>query len=588
MHRRQFLISTAALAGAMSAGPMLSRCTAHSKKPNILLILTDDQGWGDITSHNNPRVHTPTMDRLAAEGARFDRFYVSPVCAPTRASLLTGRYHPRTGVHGVTRGRETMREDEVTIAEILKKNGYATGAFGKWHNGAHYPQHPNGQGFDEFVGFCAGHWNNYFSTKLERNGVEFTSEGYIADYLTDQAIRFIKKNKNNPFFCYVPYNPPHSPFQAPDNYFDKYKAQGLNDELACVYAMCENLDDNIARLLDTLRDNDLTDDTIVIFITDNGPNTDRYNGDMRGRKGSPHEGGSRVPCFIRWPGHIEPGTVITPITAHIDILPTLVDMLDLPTPQTRPLDGVSLAPLLANPTAPWPDRMIFGKWNQAGYVRTPRYRLIAYPNGIELYDMKNDPGEKRDLANEKPDIAQQLKAAYDAWWQDVIRDGFDPIPTAIGYEQAPKVVLPGHEAFLLPEVGRGISYQDKYGWANDWITNWTSTEAYPQWPVKIVRDGDYEVSIDYVCAPENVGVRFRVVLGEASIGGTITEAHNPPHLPSPDRVTRKEVYEKEWKRLTLGQVKLQRGIADLKIVLESIPGRQAMDVKAVRVRLLQK
>ena len=586
MQRRQFLKSVAAFAGAVSCGSLLSNCATKAGKPNVLLILTDDQGWGDVTSHNNPRVHTPTMDRLAAEGARFDRFYVSPVCAPTRASLLSGRYHPRTGVHGVTRDYETMRADEVTIAEILKQNGYATAAFGKWHNGAHYPQNPNGQGFDEFVGFCAGHWNNYFSTKLERNGVEFKSKGYIADYLTDEAIRFIEKNKEKPFFCYVPYNPPHSPFQAPDAYFEKYKAQGMDDELACVYAMCENLDDNIARLLDTLREQRLTDNTIVLFITDNGPNTDRYNGDMRGRKGSPHEGGSRVPCFIRWPEHIKPGEVIKPIAAHIDILPTLVELLALPKPETKPLDGVSLAPLLADPNAEWPDRMLFGKWSRAGSVRTQRYRLIVAPDGVELYDMQNDPGEQTDISVSAPDVTKKLKDAYDAWWTDVSKDGFDPIPTSIGYDEMPEVVLSGHEAFLYPKIGDGISYHGKAGWANDWVTNWTSTKAYPHWPIEIVRDGDYEVSIDYVCAPENVGVRFRVEIGKASIGGHITEPHNPPHLPSPDRVKRKEVYEKEWKRLTLGTVRLARGKADLKIILDSIPGKQAMDVKAVRVKKL--
>ena len=561
-------------------------CATKIKKPNVLLILTDDQGWGDVSSHGNPKIATPTLDRIAAEGARFDRFYVSPVCAPTRASLLTGRYHPRTGVHGVTRGRETMRADEATIAEILQQNGYATGAFGKWHNGAHYPQHPNGQGFEKFVGFCAGHWNNYFDTDMERNGVEFTSEGYMADYLTDEAIRFIKENKSNPFFCYVPFNPPHSPFQVPDAYFDKYKLLGLDDELACVYAMCENLDDNIGRLLDTLDDFSLAENTIVIFITDNGPNTDRFNGDMRGRKGSPHEGGSRVPCFIRRPGHIKPGMVIKPIAAHIDILPTLVELLDLPKPETKPLDGISLAPLLADPDAEWPDRMIFGKWSNTGSVRTPRHRLIVAPGGVQLYDMVADPGEINDIKNSEPQQAKKLKDAYDSWWADVSKDGFNPIPTSIGYEEMPEVVLPAHEALLFPEIGKGISYFERNGWANDWVTHWTSTDAYPYWPVEVVAGGEYEVALDYVCASENVGVKFQVEIGDVSIDGKITEMHDPQSRYSPDRVARKEVYEKTWKRLVLGRVKLPVGTSDLKVIVQTIPGAMAMDVKAVRVRKL--
>jgi len=196
---------------------------AHAR-PNILLIMTDDQGWGDIRSHGNDVIETPVLDRLAASGARFERFFVSPVCAPTRASLLTGRYYLRTGVNGVTRGRETMRSEEVTLAEILQQAGYATGCFGKWHNGAHYPYHPNGQEFDEFLGFCAGHWNNYFDTTLDHNGKMGKVKGYISDVLSDAAMAFIERNRERPFFCYLPYNAPHSPWQLPDRYFDR--AQG--------------------------------------------------------------------------------------------------------------------------------------------------------------------------------------------------------------------------------------------------------------------------------------------------------------------------------------------------------------------------
>ena len=207
---------------------------AEDRPPNIVLVLTDDQGFGDIRSHGNDLINTPVHDRLALEGAQFDRFYVSPVCAPTRASLLTGRYHLRTGVHGVTRGHEIMRDEEVTIAELLKQNGYATGAFGKWHNGSQYPHHPNGQGFDEFLGFCAGHWNNYFDTTLDHNGQMVPSKGFMIDVVTDAAIEFIEKNKTKPFFCYLPYNTPHTPWQVPDKYFQKYMAMGIEDpKVAC-------------------------------------------------------------------------------------------------------------------------------------------------------------------------------------------------------------------------------------------------------------------------------------------------------------------------------------------------------------------
>ena len=336
---------------------------AADRQPNIVLVLTDDQGFGDVRSHGNKLIDTPVHDRIAAEGARFDRFFVSPVCAPTRASLLTGRYHSRTGVHGVTRGHETMRDDEVTVAELLKGVGYATGAFGKWHNGSQYPHHPNGQGFDEFLGFCAGHWNNYFNTTLDHNGKMVQSKGFIIDVLTDAAIAFIESNKERPFFCYLPYNTPHTPWQVPERYWKKYLAKGISDpSLACAYAMCENIDDNMGRLISKLETLEIADDTIFIFLTDNGPNTNRYNGGMKGRKGSANEGGVRVPCFMRYPRHIKPGTVIKPITAHIDLLPTLMEYCGLIEYKTKPLDGRSLVPLIHGGTADWPSRMLFTVW----------------------------------------------------------------------------------------------------------------------------------------------------------------------------------------------------------------------------------
>lgn len=552
----------------------------------MLLILTDDQGWGDISSHNNPTLRTPNMDRIAAEGARLDRFYVMPVCSPTRAGLLTGRYHLRSGVHGVTRGEETMRADEVTIAEVLKANGYATGAFGKWHNGAHYPNHPNGQGFDEFIGFCAGHWNNYFDTGLEHNGKPIKSRGYIADYLTDQAISFIKKNRDKPFLCYVPYNPPHSPFQVPDTYFNRFKAKGLDDTLACVYAMCENLDDNIGRMLATLEELSILDNTIVIFITDNGPNTNRYNGDMRGRKGSPHEGGSRVPCFIRWPKVIKPGTVVQKITSHIDILPTLVDLLALEKAETKPLDGVSIRPLLQGNTANWPDRYLFTHWKDRGAVRTQTHRLVLTPSYESLFDMVNDPGETRDISAENPELFTKLKSAFNTWYAEVSKNGFEPIPTPIGYSESPLVTLPGHEAFLHPKAGQGISYVGPSGWANDWVTNWEDINAYPSWPVEVVSAGEYELTIHYICRPEDVGAEFAIEIGGQRIKGRINKAHAPEPIPSPDRVQRKEVYEMIWQPLTVGTVRLAKGRTELVVKAQTKPGRSVMDLKDVVVKKL--
>ncbi len=316
--------------------------------PNVLLILTDDQGWGDISAHGNAVIETPVLDALAKSGTTFDRFFVSPVCAPTRAALLTGRYPLRGGVHGVTRGAETLAADEVTLAEVFRGAGYATGCFGKWHNGAHFPHDPNGQGFDEFLGFCAGHWNDYFDTRLQHNQAMIETKGYITDVLTDAAIRFMDRHRSAPFLCYVPLNTPHSPFQVPDTRFEKYRAKGLSPIEACVSAMVENIDANVGRMLEYLDDYGMADETIVIFLTDNGPNTDRFNGGMRGRKGSVHEGGVRVPFFVRWPGKVRAGRTVTEPAMHIDVLPTLVDLcgIDLAPGVPAPRDGISLASLL--------------------------------------------------------------------------------------------------------------------------------------------------------------------------------------------------------------------------------------------------
>ena len=594
--RREFLqaLGLTAVAGATGGGLSQSLAMAagtRRRPPNVLLIMTDDQGWGDIRSHGNDKIDTPVLDRLAGQGARFDRFFVSPVCAPTRASLLTGRYHLRTGTHGVTRAYETMRSEEVTLADALKRAGYATGCFGKWHNGAHYPHHPNGQGFEEFLGFCAGHWNNYFDTTLECNGTPVKTSGYITDVLTDAALAFIEKNQDRPFFCYVPYNAPHGPFQVPDRYFDKYKARGLDDKLACIYGMCENIDDNVGRLLRRLDDLRLRDNTIVLFLTDNGPNSDRFNGGMKGRKGSVDEGGVRVPLFVRWPGHIEPGVTVHQIAAHIDLFPTIVELCGLPMPKTLPLDGKSLAPLLAGDARNWPDRMLFtfrspgGDLSSVrGSVRSQRWRAVKARKDWQLYDMVEDPGQRINLAQKSPQILAKLRDAFEAMAKDVTKAGFDPIPTEVGHRGWPLVTLPGHEAFLEPASRQGISYCGRSGWANDWITNWTDTKARAWWPVKVVEPGRFEVTLMYVCAAENVGAKLRVEIGGRHLAGTVEKAHDPRPIPSPDRVPRGEVYEKVWAPLTLGTVELDRGETSLVLRALEIPGRQAGDVKAVVLR----
>ena len=390
--------------------------SAAERKPNVVLILADDQAWGDLSLHGNENIRTAQLDSLARDGAEFSRFYVSAVCAPTRASLLTGRYHWYTGVLGVERGLERLNLDEVTLADILKDAGYATGCFGKWHNGSHYPYHPLGRGFDEFYGFCSGHWANYFDTKMDHNGKEVQGRGFIADDLTDKAIAFIEKNKQKPFFCYLPYNTPHSPFQVPDKFFDELKQRGITarsrysekkDEMTTLaaLAMCENLDWNVGRVLTRLKQLNLENDTLVIYLSDNGPNSWRWNNGFKGKKSSVDEGGLRVPFLMRWLGKIEPGLKSDQLVGHIDLVPTLCDLLNIDFERSHEWHGVSFRSLLETSGESLAERYFYSVQNRKISVRKGDYMA----DKKTLFNIKEDPGQRVDLSKEKPGLFQKMK-----------------------------------------------------------------------------------------------------------------------------------------------------------------------------------
>ena len=421
------------------------RCFAQGRKrPNIVIILADDQGWGDLSINGNTNLTTPNIDSLARDGAMFDRFYVCAVCAPTRAEFLTGRYHSRGGVRGVSTGAERLNLDEMTIAQTFKAAGYATGAFGKWHNGSQFPYHPNARGFDEYYGFTSGHWGQYFDPELDHNGKLVRGKGYITDDLTNHAIDFIAQHKDGPFFCYLPFNTPHSPMEVPDRFFERFehadpkmRARNPKQEeipmTRAVLAMCENIDWNVGRVLAKLDELKLADNTIVIYFSDNGPNSWRWNGGMKGRKGSVDEGGVRAPFLIRWPGHIQPGTRVPQIAGAIDLLPTLADMAGVPVASTKPLDGKSIKPLLLGEAGNWPDRMIFSLQNKKISVRTQQYRLD--PTG-QLFDMVADPGQDRDVSKEKPEVAAKLSKAVAEWGKEMLPlVGKDDRPFPVGYSE---------------------------------------------------------------------------------------------------------------------------------------------------------
>lgn len=586
------------------AWPLIAALSA-SAAPNVLLIITDDQGYGDFSIHGNPHVQTPHIDALGRSGVRFERFYVNSFCAPTRAALLTGRWPLRTGCHGVTHNREAMRPSEVTIAEALKGAGYRTACIGKWHNGEQYPFTPQGQGFDESFGFNNGHWNNYFDATLLRGATPEKTKGYITDVLTDEAIRFIEGNRGGPFFCYLAYNAPHSPYQVPDRYFEKFKARGLEDNVAAFYGMCENIDDNVGRLLASLESRGHADDTIVLFLTDNGgtAGVKIYNAGMRGGKTSVHEGGSRVPLFIRWPAAKWRPHVVAPIVSHIDIYPTLLDLCGVSAPPGPRVDGVSLRPLLEKEgAAGWPERVLFthnpiDETNKfPGAVRTARHRLVREIKGPaggskakandasarpwQLYDMVEDPGQEKDIAGEHPEVVEQLGRLYDAWFADISRDGLRRFPLPVGHTEHNPVELHAPQAFHDPP----LRFANGPGFANDWLTGWTDAGAKVWFDIDVAASGEYEVELAIACPPADAGSKIRVTIAGQTLEATVPAAPAPEiPLPHRDAEGKTRYRDREWVTLKLGAVKLPQGPATLTVQPLSMPGGQVMDLKHVRL-----
>lgn len=564
----------------------------HAQSPNVLIVMTDDQGYGDFGITGNTVVQTPNLDRFASEGTWLTDFHVSPLCAPTRAALLTGRYPLRSGVHGVTGGAENMDTEAITLAELFKAAGYRTGTFGKWHNGSSYPHHPNGQGFDEFVGFTAGHIGQYFNTMLQHNGEPYQSTGYIADVITDSAIDFIEAAPAKPFFCYVTLNTPHSPWQAPEALYQKYKALDLDDYHATCYAMIENIDMNFERLLEALDAEGLRDSTIVIFTTDNGPNGERYNAGYRDHKGRFYEGGTRVPLFIQWPAKLEPSRKLDALTAHLDLLPTLADWCNLDVSVTPPLDGIDLAPYITNGTNRPEDRMIFfhdnfGQTDKKAAVRTERWRAVRMDKDWELYDLRVDPSERVNVAKAFPEVIDNFSKAYDASFADVSQ-GLKDYPLVVGHPNRPDVYLAAHEASLVnPNHRAGIAYDGKHGWAHDWVANWKDSQANIQWPLESIDSGNYEVILEYSADQSQTGSKMTASFGDASTSKAITDSAVATRIKNPDTFDRKEADDLIWHTASLGTLEINEGQSGNFELSAQIPaGKEAPEVKGIYLKAI--
>ena len=420
--------------------------TLSARSPNLVFIITDDQGYGDLACHGNPHLKTPHVDQLAKSGVEFTRFYAQPVCSPTRAGLLTGRHYYRTGVTDTYLGRSMMHNDELTLAEILRNNGYATALFGKWHLGDCYPMRPMEQGFDHALYHRGGGMvqpgdppgSSYLNPILQLNGKQQPrATGYCTDVFTDAALSFIESNKDKPFLVWLATNAPHTPLEVPAEWVKPFKDKGLDDVTARIYAMVENIDKNVGRVVARLRELNLEDDTILVFMTDNGPQQRRYNADLRGLKGTVYEGGIRVPFFIKYPAKLKAGGKVDQMAWHVDFTPTMLDLCAVQISQPPKFDGISLAPLLLGQTEKLPDRHIVIQWHRGDVpesykncaVITPRWKLV---NGKELYDLQTDRAEKNDLAKVQPEIVTRLRGEYDKWFAEIIRENrFAPPPRII-------------------------------------------------------------------------------------------------------------------------------------------------------------
>jgi arylsulfatase A-like enzyme len=584
--------STASLFTAIAIGVVTSIGNAASP-PNVVVILADDAGWGDFSCVGNTNLATPAIDGLARDGAVFERFFVQPVCAPTRAELLTGRYHPRSGVRGVSLGQERMAADERTLAEVFHDAGYATGCFGKWHNGTQWPYHPRARGFDTFYGFTEGHWNAYHDAELEHDGRFVRGSGYIADDLTGRAIDFIRDHahERRPFLCYLAFNTPHSPMDVPDEDWARFRdapidlrgPKGQEEDITftrAALAMVENLDRNVGRLLAAVAAAGVADDTMLVFFSDNGPNSPRWCGGFRGQKGSTDEGGVRSFCCISWPPRIRPGTTVPEIAGAIDLMPTLAGLAGISVTATKPLDGLDFSAVLVDgPTAADVKRQASTRTIAASHggkvsLRSQRHRLDAQSR---LYDIDADPAHSRDLAADLPAEAARLREAADRWRRDVLeavpRPAEERFP--VGAAGAPLTELPARDGLPHGGVARGSPAPNA-----SFFKNWTTVEDSITWTIDVLTPGRYEATLWYTCPAADAGATVRLSCGPASTEATITPAWDPPPRKILDRVPRRaEGIDKEFRLLSLGLIDLTTGPATLELRATKIPGQSVADVR---------
>ena len=476
------------------------------ERPNVILVMTDDQGYGDVGFHGNEMIQTPNLDALARESVRFTNFHVDPTCSETRAALMTGRYACRTGVWHTILGRSLLRRGEATLADAFQSNGYRTGIFGKWHLGDNFPFRALDRGFQQVlinggggVGQTPDYWeNNYFDDTYFRNDTAEKQRGYCTDVWFDAAIDFMKTTSDRPFFCYIPTNAPHGPFHVAPHYSRPYVAQGVPQPMANFYGMIANFDENMGRLLEALERNGIADETILVFMTDNGTAAgarprgkpqpgkwEGFNAGMRGQKGSQYEGGHRVPCFVRWPGRIGKARDINNLAAHMDLFPTLSELCQLPH-QGKPWDGVSLVPLLQEGQELGPRTLVVHsqrvdrpeKWRKSS-VMTDQWRLV---DGEELYDIQKDPGQQNNVAVKHAGEVARLRSEYEDWWASVSTRFGEYCEIILGDARQNPTTLTCHDW-----------HSDRVPWNQGHINQDLMSNGF--WAVEITQAGTYRCTL---------------------------------------------------------------------------------------------
>ena len=568
----------------LAAFSLVAMHPTQATQPNVVIILADDQGWGDLSRHGNTNLATPNLDRLAEQGASFERFYVQPVCSPTRAELLTGRYAPRDGVRGVTDGFERLNPETPTLADAFGAAGYATAAFGKWHNGTQAPYHPLCRGFGEYYGFTSGHWADYFDPLLDHNGALTRGEGYLTDDLTNRAIKFLASDGGRPKFVWLALQHAALADAGPGRVVARprrsrtrraWVARRARRPLPHPGGARHGGEHrwNVGRLLAELGRSGATENTIVVYLTDNGPNGHRFNGGMRGIKGSTDEGGVRSPLFVRWPEKIPRGRVIATPSAVIDLAPTIAQLAGVELDRDTPRDGVSLAGLVTGQSESLPERTLFAHWG--GRVAARRGGLVLDEKG-RLYDLATDPAQQRDIWSERPDTAQRLADEVARWRSEMgIDEPPGRRPLTVGHPSLAATQLPARDARA---VG-GAEHSNRYHNCT-YITGFASPDAAAVWDAQIVAAGRYRAEALYACSESAVGSQVEVRFGSHACAARISEAFNPPlEAARDDRCPRQEGDTKPFARLAIGEVEFPAGEGELTLRPIGLPHGAALDLR---------